>query len=88
MPLLSGWCVEMSKDAPAAAEPILAQAATIQAQIDKNASDSAINSKNALQNQQDANEIAVARVALNNQKHDLDARQATLTAAEAKIGGN
>lgn len=69
------------------ARPILATAEELKRLAEELAIQRKANSAQALRNQQDINEIKVARVALNNQKHDLDARQASLEQAEQKLGG-
>jgi chromosome segregation ATPase len=74
------------QDALAKATPILARADEIQALAEKNLKIQADNDAQALQNQKDADQIKVARVALNNLKHELDAREVTISAAEQKIG--
>jgi chromosome segregation ATPase len=73
----------------AAVQPILAQADAIAAQKVQNDADTKKNEALALQNQTDANEIKVARVALNNAQVDFNNRLQTLQQAEAalKTGG-
>ena len=53
----------------------------------QNKADQEANSAAALRNQEDANQIKIARVALNNFKQQLDQRAKTLSEAEQKVGG-
>lgn len=70
-----------------AAQPILAQADIISAQKAQNDIDAKNNSSIALQNQEDANQIKVARIAVNNQQQELNSRAETLSQAEAALKG-
>ena len=69
------------------AQPLIDQAEDVRTQTEYNKTTQATNDAQALQNQKDAEQIKVARVALNNLKHELDAREATISAAEHNIGG-
>lgn len=71
----------------AEAQAVIALADDINAQKIQNEKDKAYISTQALQNQKDVTEIKVARVALNNLKQQLDAREQLVSAAERKIGG-
>lgn len=68
-----------------AAQLILDQAETITKQKTQNEIDANNNSALALRNQQDYNQIQVAKVALNNQQQQYNSRMATLQAAEAAL---
>lgn len=70
-----------------AAQTLLAQADAVASQQAKNDSDQGINSANAVQNQLDANQIRVAKVALNNQQQEYNSRMLALQQAEAAIKG-
>jgi chromosome segregation ATPase len=69
------------------AQGIIDQADDVQKKAEETAVLVKSTNKQALQNQQDATEIKVARIALNNLKQQLDAREQTLRQAEQAIGG-
>ena len=69
------------------ANAILAKADEVKKQADANVEALKINSAQAFQNDKDANEIRVARVALNNLKQELNAREQMVALAEKNIGG-
>ena len=68
-------------------KPILALAEELARQKEQNVIDAKANSELAMQNQQDANEIKVARVAIHNSEVAVANREATVTQAEQKIIG-
>ena len=72
----------------AATAPILAQADAVTKQQAANAAQLALNSAQASRNDTDAQEIRVAKVALNNKEKELDARQQMIDLAEKKIANS
>ena len=68
-------------------QPLLDKAVAIQKQLDDATALNNATSVQAAQNQTDANQIAVARVALHNKEVELNSREQTIAAAEQKIGG-
>ena len=69
------------------AQAVLVQADAVRKQAEANAIALANNSAQAFQNDKDITEIRVARVALNNIKQELSAREQMVALAEKKIGG-
>lgn len=68
-----------------AAQPLLDLADAISKQKTQNEADAKVNADAALQNQNDANQIKVAKIVLNNQQQDYNSRMQTLLAAEAAL---
>jgi hypothetical protein len=73
------------EDGVAAAQDLLTQADAVAKQKAQNEIDLKNNSAAALQNQNDAIQIKVARIALNNQEQEYNSRMQTLQAAEAAL---
>jgi predicted nucleic acid-binding Zn-ribbon protein len=71
----------------AAAQPVLAQADEVAKQKAQNDIDAKNNAAQAIQNQEDGNQIKVAKVALNNQQQEYNSRMQTLQQAEAALKG-
>jgi chromosome segregation ATPase len=69
----------------AEAQGVIDQAEAVQKKSDEADEKLRIASATAFQNQKDVNEIKVARLALNNLKQELDARQSMIDAAEQKL---
>lgn len=71
------------------AQALIERAAEVQEQADQNKIDANANSKQALQNQADINEIKVARIAIHNREQNVAAREEAVKQAETQIiGGN